>query len=151
MHNYEQFLTTAFLCATFKLRVCSEELALRIIIFLVVIIISGFAVNKYVFSSKMYDGVSNVTDLVSEYPVDLFKFKKVAQNYAQHLCYTNEGVLAGINVSISDCVAAHDEMQDQCTDKVFRLAPLNIDSKKELIEYSNEYSRCTLPYKNLTL
>lgn len=150
MHNYEQFLTTAFLCATFKLRVCSEELALRIIIFLVVIIISGFAVNKYVFSSKMYDGVSNVTDLVSEYPVDLFKFKKVAQNYAQHLCYTNEGVLAGINVSSSDCVAAHDEMQDQCTDKVFRLAPLNIDSKKELIEYSNEYSRCTLPYKNLT-
>ena len=151
MHNYEQFLTTAFLCATFKLRVCSEELALRIIIFLVVIIISGFAVNKYVFSSKMYDGVSNVTDLVSEYPVDLFKFKKVAQNYAQHLCYTNEGVLAGINVSSSDCVAAHDEMQDQCTDKVFRLAPLNIDSKKELIAYSNEYSRCTLPYKNLTL
>jgi|TARA_Y100000746_G_scaffold25341_1_gene19377 hypothetical protein len=151
VHNYEQFLTTAFLCATFKLRVCSEELALRIIIFLVVIIISGFAVNKYVFSSKMYDGVSNVTDLVSEYPVDLFKFKKVAQNYAQHLCYTNEGVLAGINVSSSDCVAAHDEMQDQCTDKVFRLAPLNIDSKKELIEYSNEYSRCTLPYKNLTL
>ncbi len=151
MHNYEQFLTTAFLCATFKLRVCSEELALRIIIFLVVIIISGFAVNKYVFSTKMYDGVSNVTDLVSEYPVDLFKFKKVAQNYAQHLCYTNEGVLAGINVSSSDCVAAHDEMQDQCTDKVFRLAPLNIDSKKELIEYSNQYSRCTLPYKNLTL
>jgi len=151
VHNYEQFLTTAFLCATFKLRVCSEELALRIIIFLVVIIISGFAVNKYVFSTKMYDGVSNVTDLVSEYPVDLFKFKKVAQNYAQHLCYTNEGVLAGINVSSSDCVAAHDEMQDQCTDKVFRLAPLNIDSKKELIEYSNEYSRCTLPYKNLTL
>ena len=151
MHNYEQFLTTAFLCATFKLRVCSEELALRIIIFLVVIIISGFAVNKYVFSSKMYDGVSNVTDLVSEYPVDLFKFKKIAQNYAQHLCYTNEGMLAGINVSSSDCVAAHDEMQDQCTDKVFRLAPLNIDSKKELIEYSNEYSRCTLPYKNLTL
>jgi len=135
VHNYEQFLTTAFLCATFKLRVCSEELALRIIIFLVVIIISGFAVNKYVFSSKMYDCVSNVTDLVSEYPVDLFKFKKVAQNYAQHLCYTNEGVLAGINVSSSDCVAAHDEMQDQCTDKVFRLAPLNIDSKKELIEY----------------
>lgn len=151
MHNYEQFLTTAFLCATFKLRVCSEELALRIIIFLVVIIISGFAVNKYVFSSKMYDGVSNVTDLISEYPVDLFKFKKIAQNYAQHLCYTNEGMLAGINVSSSDCVAAHDEMQDQCTDKVFRLAPLNIDSKKELIEYSNEYSRCTLPYKNLTL
>ena len=151
MHNYEQFLTTAFLCATFKLRVCSEELALRIIIFLVVIIISGFAVNKYVFSSKMYDGVSNVTDLVSEYPVDLFKFKKIAQNYAQHLCYTNEGMLAGINVSSSDCVAAHDEMQDQCTNKVFRLAPLNIDSKKELIEYSNEYSRCTLPYKNLTL
>ncbi len=151
MHNYEQFLTTAFLCATFKLRVCSEELALRIIIFLVVIIISGFAVNKYVFSSKMYDGVSNVTDLVSEYPVDLFKFKKVAQNYAQHLCYTNEGVLAGINVSSSDCVAAHDEMQNECTKKVFRLAPLNIDSKKELIEYSNEYSRCTLPYKNLTL
>ena len=151
MHNYEQFLTTAFLCATFKLRVCSEELALRIIIFLVVIIISGFAVNKYVFSSKMYDGVSNVTDLVSEYPVDLFKFKKIVQNYAQHLCYTNEGMLAGINVSSSDCVAAHDEMQDQCTDKVFRLAPLNIDSKKELIEYSNEYSRCTLPYKNLTL
>ena len=151
MHNYEQFLTTAFLCATFKLRVCSEELALRIIIFLVVIIIIGFAVNKYVFSSKMYDGVSNVTDLVSEYPVDLFKFKKVAQNYAQHLCYTNERVLAGINVSSSDCVAAHDEMQDQCTDKVFRLAPLNIDSKKELIEYSNEYSRCTLPYKNIRL
>ena len=151
MHNYEQFLTTAFLCATFKLWVCSEGFALRIIIFLVVIIISGFAVNKYVFSTKMYDDVSNVTDLVSGYPVDLFKFKKIAQNYAQHLCYTNERVLAGINVSSSDCVAAHDEMQDQCTDKVFRLAPLNIDSKKELIEYSNEYSRCTLPYKNIRL
>ena len=130
---------------------CSERFALRIIIFLVVIIISGFAVNKYVFSTKMYDDVSNVTDLVSSYPVDLFKFKKIAQNYAQHLCYTNEGVLAGIDVSSRDCVATHHEMQNECTEKVFRLAPLNLDSKKELIEYSNEYSRCTLPYKNIRL
>lgn len=124
---------------------------MRIILFLVLIIVSGFAINKYVFSSKMYDDVSNVTDLVSEYPVDLFKFKKIAQNYSQHLCYVNEGVLAGINVTSSDCVDTHDKMKSECTAKVFRLAPLNINSKEELIEYSNEYSRCTLPYKNISL
>lgn len=124
---------------------------MRIIFFLGVIGISGFAINKYVLSSKMYDNVSNITDLVSGYPVDLFKFKKMAQDYSRHLCYKNRGVLAGADVSSSECVATHDKMQNQCTEKVFRLAPLNIESKKELIEYSNEYSRCTLPYKNLSL
>ncbi|WP_409425366.1 MULTISPECIES: hypothetical protein [unclassified Pseudoalteromonas] len=124
---------------------------MRLIMFVVVIIISGFAVNKYVFSTKMYDDVSNVTDLVSDYPVDLFKFKKIAQNYAQHLCYTNEAVLAGLDISSRECVDVHDEMQNECTKKVFRLAPLNMTSKKELIEYSNQYARCTLPYKNIKL
>lgn len=99
----------------------------------------------------MYDNVSNITDLVSDYPVDLFKFKKMAQDYTRHLCYKNEGVLAGVNVSSRECVAAHDKIKNQCIEKVFRLAPLNIASKKELIEYSNQYSRCTLPYKNFRL
>lgn len=49
----------------------------------IVIIVAGFSVNKYVFSSKVYDGVTTVTDIVAIYPVNIFDFKQTLQNYAK--------------------------------------------------------------------
>lgn len=45
----------------------------------IVIIVAGFSVNKYVFSSKVYDGVTTVTDIVAIYPVNIFDFKQTLQ------------------------------------------------------------------------
>ena len=78
----------------------------------VLIIIAGFSVNKHVFSSKAYDGVTTVTD-----------------------------------VTVSDCLSHHDEKKLECEIKVFRLAPQNLESEREVLNYSREYTQCTLPYK----
>jgi hypothetical protein len=59
----------------------------------IIIVAVGFSLNKYVFSSKTYDGVTNITDIVSNYPVDVFDFKKTMEGYAHHLCYKNESIL----------------------------------------------------------
>ena len=68
----------------------------------IVIIVAGFSVNKYVFSSKVYDGVTTVTDIVAIYPVNIFDFKQTMQNYAY---------------------------------------------KEDVLNYSKQYTQCTLPYK----
>ncbi|MGK0516760.1 MAG: hypothetical protein ACI9W0_003197, partial [Gammaproteobacteria bacterium] len=35
----------------------------------------------------------------------------------------------------------------ECEKKVFRLAPLNLESEVEVLDYSRQYTQCTLPYK----
>lgn len=111
------------------------------------IIIAGFLVNKYVLSSKAYDGVTKVTDIISSYPINVYDFKKTMADYAYHLCYKNEGVLSNHNISISECVDNHDERKLDCDKKVFRLAPLNLETKEDVLDYSKQYTQCTLPYK----
>ncbi|MDP2564257.1 hypothetical protein [Pseudoalteromonas marina] len=113
----------------------------------VLIIIAGFSVNKHVFSSKAYDGVTTVTDVISAYPVDMFDFKKTMKDYAHHLCYRNSDALNTQDITVSDCLSHHDEKKLECEIKVFRLAPQNLESEREVLNYSREYTQCTLPYK----
>ncbi|MBH0025631.1 MULTISPECIES: hypothetical protein [unclassified Pseudoalteromonas] len=112
-----------------------------------IIIVAVFSVNKYVFSNKAYDGVTTVTDIISTYPVDMFYFKKTMQDYAHHLCYKNEDTLISQHVSVSECISKLDDKKTECEKKVFRLAPLNIESEGEVLDYSRQYTQCTLPYK----
>ncbi|MBQ4832379.1 hypothetical protein J8L70_03910 [Pseudoalteromonas sp. MMG010] len=111
------------------------------------IFIAFFSVNKYVFSSKVYEGASLVTDIISSYPVNIFDFKETMDKYAQHLCYVNEEVLEFQNVSIDECITQHENNKAQCADKIFRLAPLNLQSKDIVLDYSQQYKHCALPYK----
>ncbi|XQF90115.1 hypothetical protein ACOBV8_16920 [Pseudoalteromonas espejiana] len=115
----------------------------------VLIVVAGFSVNKYVFSSKAYDGVTAVTDVVANYPVDLFEFKKTMHGYAHHLCYKNEARLTSQDVTTSECITNHDKKQNECEGKVFRLAPLSLETKAEILDYSKQYTECTLPYKHI--
>ncbi|ATC82418.1 MULTISPECIES: hypothetical protein [Pseudoalteromonas] len=115
----------------------------------ILIVVAGFSVNKYVFSSKAYDGVATITDLVANYPVDLFEFKQTMHGYAHHLCYKNEERLTRQNVTTSDCISNHDDKQSECENKVFRLAPLSLETKAEILDYSKQYTECTLPYKRI--
>ena len=120
---------------------------MRLILGSIVIIVAGFSVNKYVFSSKVYDGVTTVTDIVAIYPVNIFDFKQTLQNYAYHLCYKNEDRLSQQHVTSHECVDSHDSLKRECEDKVFRLAPLNLQNKEEVLNYAKQYTQCTLPYK----
>ena len=113
----------------------------------IIIVIAGFSVNKYVFSNKAYDGVTTVTDIIPTYPVDMFDFKKTMQDYAHHLCYKNEDTLISQHVSVSECISKLDDKKTECEKKVFRLAPLNLESEVEVLNYSRQYTQCTLPYK----
>ncbi|WP_338363184.1 hypothetical protein [uncultured Pseudoalteromonas sp.] len=113
------------------------------------IVVAGFSVNKYVFSSKAYDGVASITDLVANYPVDLFEFKQTMYGYAHHLCYKNEKSLSRQHISTSDCILNHNNKHSECENKVFRLAPLSLETKAEILDYSRQYTECTLPYKHI--
>ncbi|MDO6637529.1 hypothetical protein Q4540_15565 [Pseudoalteromonas carrageenovora] len=113
----------------------------------ILIIVAGFSVNKYVFSSKVYDGVSTVTDIISVYPVNMFDFKKTMEDYAHHLCYKNEATLNIQHITVTECLSQHENKKLECEKKVFRLAPLNLESEVEVLDYSRQYTQCTLPYK----
>jgi len=113
----------------------------------ILIIVAGFSVNKYVFSSKAYDGVSTVTDIISVYPVNMFDFIKTMEDYAHHLCYKNEATLNTQHITVTECLSQHENKKLECEKKVFRLAPLNLESEVEVLDYSRQYTQCTLPYK----
>ena len=107
----------------------------------------GFSVNKYVFSNKAYDDVTSVTDIISNYPINMFDFKQTMRDYAHHLCYKNEDTLISQHITVTDCISKLDDKKTECEKKVFRLAPLNLESKGEVLDYSRQYTQCTLPYK----
>jgi hypothetical protein len=113
----------------------------------IVIIVAGFTVNKHVLSHKAYDGVTAVTDIIPTYPVNIFDFKRIMQDYAHHLCYKNEGALTAQHISVGDCISKHDDKKTACGKRIFRLAPLNLESEGEVLDYSRQYTKCTLPYK----
>ncbi|MBQ4798903.1 hypothetical protein J8L73_07135 [Pseudoalteromonas sp. MMG006] len=113
----------------------------------ILIIAAGFSINKYVFSSRAYDGVTAVTDVISVYPVNIFDFKKAMEGYAHHLCYKNEATLNTQNVTVKECLSQYENKKLECEKKVFRLAPLNLETEVEVLDYSRQYTKCTLPYK----
>jgi len=113
----------------------------------ILIIAAGFSINKYVFSSKTYDCVSTVTDVITVYPVDMFDFKKTMAGYAHHLCYKNEATLNTQHVTVNECLSQYENKKLECEKKVFRLAPLNLETEVEVLDYSRQYTQCTLPYK----
>lgn len=120
---------------------------MKLILGSILIIVAGFSVNKYVFSSKAYDGVTTVTDIISVYPVNMFDFKKTMEDYAHHLCYKNEATLNTQHITVTECLSQHENKKLECEKKVFRLAPLNLESEVEVLDYSRQYTQCTLPYK----
>lgn len=120
---------------------------MKLLVGSVIIIVAVFSVNKYVLSNKVYDGVTTVTDIISTYPVDMFDFKKTMQDYAHHLCYKNEDTLISQNVSVNECISKLDDKKTECEKKIFRLAPISLESEVEVLDYSRQYTQCTLPYK----
>ncbi|MEM5509073.1 hypothetical protein WNY98_09355 [Pseudoalteromonas sp. AS71] len=120
---------------------------MKLLLGFIIIIVAGFSVNKYVFSNKAYDDVTSVTDIISNYPINMFDFKQTMRNYAHHLCYKNEDTLISQHITVTDCISKLDDKKTECEKKVFRLAPLNLESKGEVLDYSRQYTQCTLPYK----
>jgi hypothetical protein len=120
---------------------------LKLLLGFIIIIVAGFSVNKNLFSNKAYDDVTSVTDIITNYPVNMFDFKQTMQDYAHHLCYKNEDTLTSQHITVTDCISKLDDKKIECEKKVFRLAPLNLESKGEVLDYSRQYTQCTLPYK----
>ncbi|HDY90627.1 hypothetical protein WNY79_08055 [Pseudoalteromonas sp. AS84] len=120
---------------------------MKLLLGFIIIIVAGFSVNKYVFSNKAYDDVTSVTDIISNYPINMFDFKQTMRDYAHHLCYKNEDTLISQHITVTDCISKLDDKKTECEKKVFRLAPLNLESKGEVLDYSRQYTQCTLPYK----
>ena len=120
---------------------------MKLLLGFIIIIVAGFSVNKYVFSNKTYDDVTSVTDIISNYPINMFDFKQTMRDYAHHLCYKNEDTLISQHITVTDCISKLDDKKTECEKKVFRLAPLNLESKGEVLDYSRQYTQCTLPYK----
>ena len=120
---------------------------MKLLLGFIIIIVAGFSVNKNLFSNKAYDDVTSVTDIITNYPVNMFDFKQTMQDYAHHLCYKNEDTLTSQHITVTDCISKLDDKKTECEKKVFRLAPLNLESKGEVLDYSRQYTQCTLPYK----
>ncbi|NMP01423.1 hypothetical protein HHE94_01610 [Pseudoalteromonas arctica] len=120
---------------------------MKLLLGFIIIIVAGFSVNKNLFSNQAYDDVTSVTDIITNYPVNVFDFKQTMQDYAHHLCYKNEDTLTSQHITVTDCISKLDDKKIECEKKVFRLAPLNLESKGEVLDYSRQYTQCTLPYK----
>ncbi|MBH0018790.1 hypothetical protein I6F40_00170 [Pseudoalteromonas sp. SWXJ133] len=120
---------------------------MKLLLGFIIIIVAGFSVNKNLFSNKAYDDVTSVTDIITNYPVNMFDFKQTMQDYAHHLCYKNEDTLTSQHITVTDCISKLDDKKIECEKKIFRLAPLNLESKGEVLDYSRQYTQCTLPYK----
>lgn len=120
---------------------------MKLLFGLIIIVAVGFSINKYVFSTKIYHGATNITDVVPDYPVNLLDFKHIVRDYVYHLCYKNADTLAYHHVSIDECLSNYEVKKLECDEKVFRLAPLNLVSQTEILDYSRQYTKCILPYK----
>lgn len=109
----------------------------------------AFIVIKYGFSSNNFSNTRSVADVYHQYPVDLVDFKLTLIDYVEHVCEKNEAKLESYNDDVSECINSHRESKKSCTVKVFRLAPMKLQTRDELIQYWQEYKECTLPYANI--
>lgn len=113
------------------------------------LLVAGFSVNKYGISASNFDGAKDITDVVNNYPVDLIEFKLVLEEYIHHVCENNDEYLEALRSDVDSCINQYEKTKQMCSSKVFRLAPLKIESKVELQQYGQDYKACTLPYKNI--
>ena len=51
--------------------------------------------------------------------------------------------------TVNGCMQAHDVKRTECEGVIFNLAPLTINNREDLLDYTKRYTRCTLPYKDL--
>ncbi|WP_193155414.1 hypothetical protein [Pseudoalteromonas aliena] len=120
---------------------------MKLLFYVVIFAVAAFSVNKYYLSGKIDSEALTVADVIVSYPVNIFDFKQTMADYAHHLCYKNEDVLSYQDISARECVNNHDDRKPDCESRIFRLAPLNLKTKEEVIDYSKQYTQCTLPYK----
>lgn len=113
-------------------------------IFLVIV----FSINKYAFTANNFHNAKDISDVYHDYPVNLIDLKLTVSKYIVHLCEENEPVLSRYKSDVDECINAHNRSKRECLGKIFRLAPMNIDTAQEVARYGQEYKLCTLPYKN---
>ncbi|MCQ8876812.1 hypothetical protein NQT69_02020 [Pseudoalteromonas shioyasakiensis] len=111
--------------------------------------VAVFIVTKYGFAESHFDETTHISDAYNEYPVDLIDFKLTLVDYVRHVCEENEETLKAFDKDVSDCINSHAKAKQACTVKVFRLAPMKLSSRDELIQYWQEYKECTLPYLSI--
>ncbi|WP_462158444.1 hypothetical protein [Pseudoalteromonas sp. GB56] len=122
---------------------------MKYIILIALLVGSGYYYHRYTTTQDNAKALGVLLEEVEYDSVDLFDLKdaNIKQIYA--ICAQNEEMLLGSGRSVSACMQEHDVKRPECESTIFRLAPLTIESKAELLDYSKRYLRCALPYKDL--
>lgn len=122
---------------------------MKIVVASVLVFVVGFSIKKYVVSASTFDKANNIADVMKEYPVDLIEFKLVLKKYIDHVCEQNGEYLERLKSNSDSCINEHQQAKQECISRVFRLAPLKINTESEVKQYGQDYKNCALPYKDI--
>ncbi|MEO2266017.1 hypothetical protein V1358_01535 [Pseudoalteromonas sp. YIC-656] len=123
---------------------------MKYILLIALIVGGGYYYHRYTTTQDNSQALALLLDeVVEQGSVDLFDLKDANVKRIYAICAQNEEMLLGSGRTVSDCMQAHDVKRAECEEVIFRLAPLTIDSREDLLDYTKRYLRCTLPYKDL--
>ncbi|ATC94645.1 hypothetical protein [Pseudoalteromonas tunicata] len=77
--------------------------------------------------------------------VNTLEIKNALSLKLQVSCNEAQEQLLNQGSTKEECLSYYQSFNQECLDKVFRLAPIELSSKSEFMDYAKRYQRCILP------
>ncbi|MFY8273418.1 hypothetical protein AAEU32_04775 [Pseudoalteromonas sp. SSDWG2] len=122
---------------------------MKYVLLIILLAGAGYYYHRYTTTQDNEQAMQLLLEQIEYQNVDLFELKDASVKRVYAICANNEEMLLQSSRSVESCMQAHDSKQPQCAEHIFRLAPLSIESRKDMVDYAKRYTRCTLPYKDL--
>ncbi|MEM0514475.1 hypothetical protein WCN91_03325 [Pseudoalteromonas sp. YIC-827] len=122
---------------------------MKYIVFIAALVAAGYYYLEHTRSQTNASALNKVLSEARQGEVDLFALKDALKKHVYAICDSNSTMLLESERSVSDCEQLHDIKQAECNEQVFRLAPLSIAERDEVLDYAKRYVRCALPYEDL--
>lgn len=112
------------------------------------IVAVSFASYLYYQHMKMEQVKDRYTLLVQKLEtttVNTLDLKAILSLKLQMSCEEAQEELINHGSTKEECLSYHQSFNQECLDKVFRLAPIQLSNKSEFMDYAKRYQRCILP------
>lgn len=122
---------------------------MKYILLIALIVAAGYYYHRQSTAESNARALALLIEKVEYQDVDLFALKEALAKRVYAICANNEAMLLESGRSVGNCMEGHDIKRVECEGRIFRLAPLSISNRSELLDYSKRYVRCALPYDDL--
>ncbi|WP_105198904.1 MULTISPECIES: hypothetical protein [unclassified Pseudoalteromonas] len=123
---------------------------MKYLVFIAALAAAGYYYLEHTRSQSNASALNLVLSEARKGEVDLFALKDALTKHVYAICDSNSSRLLESERSVSDCEQLHDIKHAECNERVFRLAPLTITDRDEVVDYAKRYVRCSLPYEDLS-